>query len=106
MDKVTDTSTSPEYVFAEAEYTRKLKKELAALATKPRSGWYETIALALLLLAINKLLPSLSLSGTDQFLVILGFLAPTAALAGRLYNSEKRIELLIKLLSKDGTLKS
>ena len=106
MDKVTDTSASPEYVFAEAEYSRKLKEELAALATKSRSGWYEAIASVLLLLAINKLLPSLSLSGIDQYLVIVGFLAPTAALAGRLYNSEKRIELLIKLLSKNGVLKA
>ncbi len=105
MNDSTDTKGSPEYLFAEAECTRKLKEELATLATKPRSGRYESIALFFFIMALNQLLPSFSLTGKDQVLVAFGLFAPTAALATRLYRSEKRIGLLIKLLSKDGVLK-
>ena len=105
MNDPNSSNESPEYIFAEAESNRKLKEQLADLASKPRSGWYESLALFLFMLAINQLFASISLNVKDQILVSVGLITPIAALTARLYKSEKRIELLIKLLTKNGTLK-
>ncbi|GAB6141640.1 hypothetical protein JCM14076_23690 [Methylosoma difficile] len=105
MNDPNNANESPEYLFAQSERTRKLKEQLDGLAAKPRSGWYESLALFLFIWAINQLFASISLNVNEQILVSVGLISPMAALTARLYKSEKRIELLIKLLSHHGVLK-
>lgn len=104
MDQETDTRLHSEHVFAETECQRKLKEEIVTLEPKRWPRLYEAIALAIWVIAIDELFSHLSLNKTDQYLVLLGLIAPIAVLASKLHKSEKRIDALIKLLNKNKIL--
>lgn len=63
-------------------------------------------AFILINLAINKLHYSQPLDSTDRMLIFVGLIAPIWAIGIRFYYSEKRFDILLKLLRKDGILKS
>lgn len=68
--------------------------------------WPEAVATMLALVALQKLLEHIPLTIMDRLLVFVGFMAPMGAIAARLYKSEKRVEVLIQLLTKSGRLGS
>jgi len=63
-------------------------------------------AFILITLAINKLHYSQPLDATDRMLIFVGLIAPMWARGIQFYYSEKRFDILLKLLRKDGILKS
>ena len=105
MSLPSELPSSPEHLYAEAERTRLLAEELAKLRMKPKPMWAETLATVLVIVALQLLLGHLSLSIADRILIFVGFTAPVAALAARLYKSERRVEMLVQLLVRSGSLK-